>query len=265
MGALVTSEERLTVQGIPLEVIRKGSGRPLLILHGGGGIEATAPYLDQLAEQVEVIAPSHPGFGRSPLPDRFESIADLAYLYLDLLRTLDRPDAILMGYSMGGWVAAEIAVRCTHHFSQLILVDPVGIKVGDRETRDIPDIFAMPFEQLQGLLYSDQSRPPLDLQALSDEELTIYFRNREALALYAWEPYMHHPSLRERLHRVDRPTLVIWGEGDGLVSRAYVEAYQAAIPGAQLAVIPQAGHRPYLEQPEIFVEHVRTFLRQTGK
>ena len=254
------SDTRLLVQDLSLEVVRKGSGRPLVILHGGGGIEASAPYLDLLASQVEIIAPSHPGFGHSPLPDSIDTIDDLAYLYLDLLRQLDRPDAIVMGYSMGGWIAAEIASKCSHHFSHLILVDPVGIKVSDRETRDLPDIFALPWDEVTRRLYHDPAPWQPDLDALSDEELTVMGRNREALALYTWEPYMHNPKLRARLHRIDVPTLLIWGASDGLVSRDYVTAFAANIPGARLEVIPEAGHRPYLEQPDLFVDRVLAFI-----
>ena len=250
---------RLVIGDLALEALRLGDGRPLLILHGGGGVEH-APYLDTLGQHFEVIAPSHPGFGGSPDPEAINTIDDLAYLYLDFLRDLARPDAIVMGYSMGGWIAAEIAVRDTRDFSHLILVDPVGIKVGDRWTRDIPDIFAMPWEEVTRRLYHDPETWLPKLEEMSDEQLAIIARNREALALYTWEPYMHNPKLRRRLHRVDVPTLLLWGESDGLIGREYVEAFTAAIPGARLETIPEAGHRPYLEQPERFVKLVHGFV-----
>ncbi len=249
---------RLVIGELALEALRLGEGRPLLILHGGGGMEH-APYLDALAQHFEVIAPSHPGFGGSPGPEAINTIDDLAYLYLDFLRDLARPDAVVMGYSMGGWIAAEIAVRDTRDFSHLILVDPVGIKVGDRWTRDIPDVFAMPWDEVTRRLYHDPEAWLPQLEKMSDEQLAIVARNREALALYTWEPYMHNPKLKGRLHRVDVPALLLWGESDGLVGRAYVEAFAAAIPGARLETIPEAGHRPYLEQPERFVNLVRGF------
>lgn len=259
MSGLTTRDGRLVVQDLDLELLRLGGGRPLLILHGGGGVEP-APYLDTLAQHFDVIAPSHPGFGHSPSPERIDTIDDLAYLYLDLLHNLARPDTIVMGYSLGGWLAAEIAVRNTQDFSHLILVDPVGIKVGDRWTRDIPDIFAMPWEEVSRLLYHDPEPWLPNLDDLSDEQLATMARNREALALYGWEPYMHNPKLKQRLHRVDRPALLLWGESDGLVARDYMEAFTAAIPGAQLQTIPAAGHRPYLEQPDRFVQLVRGFV-----
>lgn len=249
---------KLTIQNIELDVVRKGSGPPLLMLHGGGGPVAGFPFADRLAEKFEVIAPVHPGFAGSPIPDRFDNIHDLTFLYLDLMDALDLRDAVLMGFSMGGWAAAEIAVMTTERLSKLILVDAVGVKPGDRETRDIADIFGLPPEELVRLMWHDPANAP-DLSEMTDEELQIIATNRIALGLYTWDPYMHNPKLPGRLHRIDVPTLLIWGESDGLVTTGYAESYRAMIPGAELVVIPEAGHAPQAEQPEKFVEHVLAF------
>jgi pimeloyl-ACP methyl ester carboxylesterase len=163
-----------------------------------------------------------------------------------------------MGFSMGGWVAAEIAVHTTHRLSRLILVDAVGIKPGNRDTRDIADIFALPDAEVAKLLYYDASQAPQST-ALSEAQATALAANRLAHAFYTWDPYMHNPRLRYRLHRIDVPTLLIWGSHDGLVSTAYAEAYCQMIPGAQLVVIPEAGHLPQVEQPERFLDHVLSF------
>ena len=125
---------------IDLEVLRHGEGRPILLVHGVNPVNPKAPFLDLLAEHGAVIAPSHPGFGQSPLPDDFDTMYDLVHLYLDLLEHL-RVDAVtLIGLSFGGWLAAEIAAACPHRLAKLILVDAVGIKVSDRETPDILDV-----------------------------------------------------------------------------------------------------------------------------
>jgi pimeloyl-ACP methyl ester carboxylesterase len=158
-----------------------------------------------LARQFEVLAPSHPGFGRSDLPGRFDSVDDLAYLYLDLIDQLELMDLVLAGFSLGGWIGAEVAVRCSHRLRSLILVGPVGIKVGDRETRDIPDIFALPPDQVNKLTFHDPAKGAVEYSALTDDELRIMVRNRESLALYAWEPYMHNPKLPYRLGRSVSP------------------------------------------------------------
>jgi pimeloyl-ACP methyl ester carboxylesterase len=261
MGADRIIAGRLTVKDAELEVFHEGSGTTLLLLHGGNGLDHRGEFLRLLTRHFEVIAPSHPGFGRSSLPDRFDSVDDLAYLYLDLADALDLRDTILMGFSLGGWIAAEIAVRSTARFAKLVLAGPVGIKVGDRETRDIPDIFATAPDEIARIAFHDPAKAGVDLASLSDEELRIMVRNREALALYCWEPYMHNPKLRYHLDRIAIPTLILRGASDGLVSQSYAEAYAGLIPHARLEQIAEAGHAPELEQPRELVNRIVEFAR----
>jgi pimeloyl-ACP methyl ester carboxylesterase len=255
---VLENRHTIALQGIDLPVQRQGSGPPLLLLHGGDGPPQQAPFVQRLSAHFEVIAPTHPGFAGTPLPEHFDDIEDLVYLYLDLMDVLDLRDVVLLGLSMGGWAAAEIAVRTTQRLSRLILVDAVGIKPGDRETRDIADIFARPDAEVARLLYHDPAGGP-PVSQLSEAQSTTVAANRIAHALYTWDPYMHNPKLRYRLHRIDVPTLLIWGASDGVVSVAYAEAFCQMIPGARLVVIPEAGHLPQVEQPERFVEHVLSF------
>jgi pimeloyl-ACP methyl ester carboxylesterase len=251
----------LTVHGVQLEVVERGQGRPLLLLHEEDGLDPQALFLDFLAAHGRVIAPSHPGFGHSPEVDTIDTIDDLAYLYLDLLAEQGLHEVVVIGCSLGGWVAAEMAVKCTDRLAKLILVAPLGIKVGARETRDIPDIFALPPDEVARLKYYDPARAVVDYAALSDDTLTVIARNREATALYAWEPYFHNPKLRQRLHRIDIPTLLLWGASDRFVTPGYYgAAYRDAISGARLEIIERAGHLPHIEQPEAFVERVRAFI-----
>jgi pimeloyl-ACP methyl ester carboxylesterase len=259
MAATLATPELMTVGDVTLEIEQHGTGRPILFLHGAGGPKSGAPFLQMLAAHGRVIAPSHPGFGRSPLPDWIESVDDLAYLYLDLLEQLDLRDVAVVGVSMGGWTAAEIAIKNTARIAKLVLVDPVGIKVGDRETRDLPDIYSLSPEQVTRLMWHDPSRAP-KTEHMSDAELEALARHRHAAALYLWKPYMHNPQLRRRLRRVGVPTLVLRGESDGLVSEAYARAYADAIPGARFLTIAAAGHSPQTEQPEAFVAEVARFI-----
>lgn len=231
----------------------------MLLLHGGDGPQDHLPFFHRLAERFEVIAPTHPGFAGSGLPDHFDGLEDLVYLYLDLLDALDLHDTIIMGFSMGAWTALEMAVRNTSRLSRLILVDAVGIKPSDRETRDIADVFALPDAEVARLLFHDLSKAPGSAE-LTEAQLTVMAANRIAHAVYTWDPYMHNPKLRYRLHRVDVPVLLIWGANDQVVSVAYAEAYRKMLPRAQLGVIPEAGHLPQVEQPEQFLDHVRSFL-----
>jgi pimeloyl-ACP methyl ester carboxylesterase len=255
---------KITVRGLELEVVHRGEGPLLLLLHGAGGMDSHAEFLNLLARHFEVVAPSHPGFGNSPLPDLFDSVDDLAYVYLDLLEQFDLREVTLAGFSLGGWIAAEVAVRSAHRLARLILVGPVGIKAGDRETRDIPDIFALPPDEVTRLVYHDPRRAAVDHATMSDEQLRVIARNRQSLALYTWEPYMHNPKLRYRLGRLKLPVLLLRGASDGLVSQQYLEAYRAAIPGARLVTIAAAGHAPQIEQPGALVERMLAFAREWG-
>lgn len=256
----------LTVHGVQLEVVDRGQGRPILVLHEEDGFTPNALFLSSLWKSGRVIAPSHPGFGHSPDSAFIDTVDDLSYLYLDLLTELNLRDVVVIGCSLGGWIAAEMAVKSTERIAKLILVAPVGIKVGDRETRDIPDIFALTPDEVTRLKYHDPTRAAVKLAALSDDELTVIARNREATALYGWEPYFHNPKLHHRLHRINIPTLLLWGASDRFVTPGYYGvAYQKVIPGAKLAIVDGAGHLPHIEQPEAFVDHVRKFLDEARK
>jgi pimeloyl-ACP methyl ester carboxylesterase len=250
----------VAVGDVRLEVVEYGQGRPILWLHGEEGLDQEAPVLHALAGHARVVAPSHPGYGHSPEVGGIDTVDDLAYLYLDLLAQLDARDAVVVGCSLGGWVAAELAVKCTARVGRLVLVAPLGLKVGDRETRDIPDIFALHPDEVLKVQYHDPARARLDHATLSDDRLTVIARNREATALYAWEPYFHDPKLRGRLHRIAVPTLLVWGAEDRFVGADYYgAAYRDAIPGARLEAIAGAGHFPHLEQPAAVAERIRAF------
>jgi pimeloyl-ACP methyl ester carboxylesterase len=261
MATNVTQAGWATVHGVRLEVVERGQGRPILWLHGEEGLDPGAQFLDLLAAHGSVLAPSHPGFGHSPDVARIDTVDDLSYLYLDLLAERDLRDVTVVGSSLGGWIAAEMAVKCSDRFSGLVLVAPLGIKVGDRETRDIPDIFALPPDEVARLQYRDPAKMAVDHNRLSDDQLTVIARNREATALYAWEPYFHNPKLRQWLHRITLPTLLLWGADDRFVTAAYYgDAFRTAIPGARFETIPGAGHFPHLEEPGALVERVSGFI-----
>jgi pimeloyl-ACP methyl ester carboxylesterase len=260
MSVRVESADRMAVRGMELEIVRRGAGRPVLLLHGMQNFDPHAPFLARLAEQAEVIAPSHPGFGRSPRPDGFETVYDLARLYLDLLEALPHDKVTLVGFSFGGWLAAEIAAMCCHRIDRLVLVDALGIKLGDRETADILDVFNTSPAEVQQRSWHDPARWSPDYDAMTDAQLVVRARNWDALSLYGWHPYMYNPRLAYWLRRIDVPTLVLWGADDGIVSPDYGRAYAGLIPGAHFALIEQAGHHPEIEQPEVFASRVLEFL-----
>jgi pimeloyl-ACP methyl ester carboxylesterase len=253
------STEAMNVNGIALEVLRRGAGAPVVLLHGMDTVSPKAPFLDLLAHHVEIIAPSGPGFGNSPRPQDFDTIYDLTHLYLAFLDQLPYEKVTLMGLSFGGWLAAEVAAASCHRIATLVLVDPVGIKIGDPETRDIVDVFNTNPAEVRRLAWHDPAKAP-DYDAMTDEELVIHARNWEALCLYAWHPYMYNPQLKHWLGRIAAPTLVSWGDHDGIVTPDYGRTYAKLIRGAEFSLIEDAGHHPEQEQPERFVERVMGFL-----
>jgi pimeloyl-ACP methyl ester carboxylesterase len=252
----------LRVQGIELEVVRRGTGRPILALHGFDTIDPEAAFLDLLGRHAEIIAPSSPGFGHSPRPKNFDTVYDLVHLYLAALDALPGDKVTLLGFSFGGWLAAEVAAACSHRLDKLVLVDPLGIKISDRETPDILDIFNKSPEEVRRLSWHDPDTFAPDYNAMSDEGLVIHASNREALCLYAWHPYMYNPQLPRWLGCISAPSLLVWGASDGVVTPDYGRAYARLIPGSQFALIEAAGHHPEIEQPEAFVERVAVFLEE---
>jgi len=258
----MAESDRLTVHGIELETVRRGAGRPILLLHGFQTIDPAARFLELLSRHGEIIAPSGPGFGQSPRPRDFDTVYDLVHLYLEVLDTLPGVNVTLVGFSFGGWLAAEVAVACSHRLDRLILVDPLGIKISDRETPDILDVFNKSPDEVRRRSWHDPGRFAPDYNAMSDEALIVHARNREALCLYAWHPYMYNPQLPRWLGRIAVPTLLVWGASDGVVTPDYGRAYARLIPGSRLALIEGAGHHPEIEQPEAFVERVAAFLEE---
>jgi pimeloyl-ACP methyl ester carboxylesterase len=254
----------ITANDIRVEAVEMGRGRPLLFLHPEIGIDPAAPVLERLAAHARVIAPSHPGFGGSAQPRAFTTIDDLAYFYLDLLDALDLRDTVVVGSSLGAWIAAEIAIKSTARISHLVLANPVGIKISDRETRDIVDIFATADNELHDLLYFDPTVAVRDYKAMPEDDVRRVARNREATARYAWSPFMHDPKLKGRLHRIRIPTLCLWGSADRMSAQSYGRAYCAAIPGARFETIERAGHFPHIEQPDEFARRVFAFVEGTA-
>jgi len=251
---------KLKIADIDLELFEAGSGTPLMFLHGAGGFAPDQPFVPHFSAKHRLIAPSHPGFGNSSLPEWLDSIDDIAHLYLELLDVLKLDKVDLIGASVGGWIAAEIATKVPERIRKLVMIGPVGVKVGPPDKLDIPDIFAMPQADVQKLIYHDPAKFTPDPSKMTDEQLTAMFRGRETLALLVWEPWMHNPKLKRRLHRIKNPALFVRGASDGLVSEQYMKAYAGLLPNSRTLTIPNAGHVPQIEQPEALSSAVLKFL-----
>ncbi len=259
---MIESTEQVTMRHGEIQLFARGEGSAILFLHCEEGLEASIPFLRRLAgDQYRVLAAAHPGFGRSDLPTHFREIGDLAYFYLDFLQTFGLRDVILVGASFGGWIAAEIAVRSTERLSRLVLIDPVGIRISRVETDvDIQDVFTLPQDEVDRMSFVKPSQWRRGYASCSDDELFALARNRETLSLFGWSPYMHNPTLRHWLHRIDLPALVLWGERDGIVSVDYGRAYARVIEGARFQLIPEAAHHPHIEQPEMVADLIADFI-----
>ena len=254
------ASERMTVHGIELEVLRGGSGDPIVLLHGMGSLTAADRFPALLATHGALLAPSCPGFGTSPRPKDFDTIHDLVHLQRALLDALPGERVTLVGLSFGGWLAAEVAAQGHPRLARLVLVDPVGVKISDRETADILDVFNRSRDEVRRAAWHDPDRFAPDFDAMEDAEIVRYARDWDALCLYAWHPYMYNPRLSYWLRRISVPSLVIWGESDGVVTPEYGRAYARSIPGARFETIADCGHHPEIERPEELARLIARFL-----
>lgn len=254
------TQSRMQIGDVDLEIHRGGEGPPLYFVHGAGA-NVKAPFVEKLAQKFSVTFALHPGFGTSSLPFWMDSIDDFVHIHLSVLDKLDLKNVTLVGASLGGWIAADLATKNTSRIARIVLVSPVGIKVGPRDSLDIPDIFFTPQDELDALTSANPAKTKFTAEGKSDDELRIVARNKETMALVAWEPYMHNPKLKHRLHRIDRPTLMLHGSHDRLVSADYCAAYAKLIPGCALEDMPDAGHSPQNETPDAFVARVARFAQ----
>jgi pimeloyl-ACP methyl ester carboxylesterase len=252
--------ERIEVSGISLEAWVAGDGPPLLFLHGGDYFAQNRSFLDCLARRWRVVAPRHPGFGGTARPEWFRTVHDIAYLYLDLLARLNASEVLLVGSSFGGWVGLEMAVRSLERVTRLALIDSLGVKFGARDERDIVDIYALAADEVLRRTFFDPGAAP-DYSMLDDAAVEEIARDREAAVLYGWRPYMHDPGLGRWLHRVRAPTLVLWGEGDGIAAPDYGRKLCAALPNARFRQIGRAGHYPQIERPDDTADAIEAFVR----
>lgn len=248
-----------TDQKVTITVDKYGGGSPFLLLHGGAGPQSVASFAQQLADQdhAHVYVPTHPGFGGTLRPDWLHSIAKLAESYVALIEQLDLHDVTVIGNSIGGWIAAEMALRKSSRISRFILVDAVGISV---EGQPVTDIFQLPLDELARLSYYKPDAFRIDPTTLTDVQKSVMVANRQTLAVYGGQPSMGDPSLLKRLAGIDVPILVLWGDSDRIATPDYGRAYAAAIPTARFQLLDQTGHLPHLETPDQTLRAIWDFV-----
>jgi len=255
-----------------IQLFRGGSGDPVVYLHSAGG-ETVLAALETLADDFDVIVPVFPGYGESEGIDDIDGMEDAVFHLLDLWELLDLEAPIVVGLSLGGWMALELATRYPEKVGGLVLVNPVGLHLDDAP---IEELFGRAPNELAEMLFVDQSHPVAQMMHAMAEfqgdvgkqvdipiELVLpVWKSLGATAKLGWDPYLHNPKLRGRLRRVTAPTLVIAGAQDGLVPIAHAETYGREIPGARLAVIHGAAHWLPFEKPDELAALVRDFVRR---
>ncbi len=254
-----------TVQPCPdleITLTEAGQGRPVLILHGGGGPFTVASIANHLSG-THTITPTHPGWNGTPRPDWFRGIDDLALAYLHYLEDNDLHDVLVIGSSIGGWIGSEMALRDgAGLMTGLILIDAVGVKV---EGAPIRDFFSLDARGIAEYAYHDADRFYTDPASVPAEQVAHQKANTAALRVFAGDPYMHDPKLLRRLWRVEIPTLVLWGERDRIVTVSYGAAYAAAFEHARLEVVKEAGHLPHIEQPAATFALIDDFVNRPSR
>lgn len=251
--------ETLVTRGTRVRVRRAGTGQPVLFLHGAGGWPAWLPFFERLAHRFALTVPEHPGFGGSDDPDWLRDVPDLAMHYLDVLDTAFDSPVHVIGHSLGGWTAAEAAVRNTRRFASLTLLAPAGIRVKGVPPGD--NFLWSPEEAIRNRYHDQRFAEALLAAAPPDEaQLDLDLQNRVAAVKFGWEPRWFNPALEGWLHRIRIPTLVLWGRDDKLFPSAYAKAWADRIPDVRVEIIPECGHRPQIEKPELAAQKVLAFI-----
>jgi len=248
------SDGFVEVAGCRTHLRRGGTGAPLLYLHGASGAPAIMPFMEKLATRFDVLVPEHPGYGLSDEPEWLENIHDMAYFYLEFLEQLGLSDVTLVGSSMGGWIAMEMAVRSCARLKSVVLVSPAGIAAPGVQPADI---FLMPPEELVRNLFFDQKLAEARLaEPVTPESIDLALKNRHTTARLAWEPRLHDPFLPKWLHRISVPVKVVWGEHDRILPLAFTKEFSRLMPNAEIHIVKGAGHLPQAEKAGEFCEIV---------
>ena len=252
----------INIRGCKVRMLRSGQGKPLVFLHGANGVSGWLPFMAQLSQHHDVIVPEHPGFGESDTPDWLDRTGDLALFYLDFFKHLGLNNVHLVGSSLGGWIAAELAVRNDTNLSSLTLVAPAGVRVKGSPMADI--FLWSPEKMARNLVHDPELAARMMPGDMTQEQQMLVLKNRLTTARLAWQPRLHNPDLRKWLHRVSVPTQILWGSEDQLIPAAYAQAWCDLIPGSQSTVFPSCGHLPHVEMTDLYCKTLTQFIREVA-
>jgi pimeloyl-ACP methyl ester carboxylesterase len=257
---MTTERELIEIRGVKLIMRHLGAGPTILYLHGFDGAQAASALTDRLAREFQVLVPDHPGMGETDTPPWLETIHDMAYFYLDLLDALDLGDLHLVGFDLGGWIALEIAIRSIGRFRSVTLIGSAGIHVNGVPKGDLfmrsPDIV------LRSLFADPTNADALLARKPTREEEDTLIKNRFTIARVGWHPPLTDPHLAKWLHRISRPTHIIWADTDRLFPIEYAREFERFIPGSRVTVLPKCGHAVHIENPEALASAVSTFVKE---
>jgi 2-hydroxy-6-oxonona-2,4-dienedioate hydrolase len=261
MNQISNQTEFVNIAGKKIQVMRGGSGPPLVYLHSAGGEMDWTVFHNGLAQSFSIIAPAHPGFSLSEGLDQIDSIHDLAWHYVDFFEHFKLKGVPVVGFSLGAWIAVELAILRPELVGKLVMANPAGLHVPGAP---IAEWFIDDLNKLRNLLFYDpQGSVAMEVAPLEPTEiqLLMFLRAREATARVGWNPYLHDPKLSGHLKRVKCPTLIISGKNDQLIPAAHCQFYAQHIAGARLETLDQCGHMLPYEKADDFVRLVSEFAR----
>jgi len=258
MGNIVT--KTLHHRGIDLKYQTAGDGPVLILLHGANGSMSLLPIVEQLSENYQVILPDHPGFGGTKRAEWINTIPDLAYFYLDIFEAMDLNKIHLVGHSMGGWISAEIAIRDSHRIRSLTLVSSAGIAV---EGTPMGDLFSWSPQEAAHQVFA---RKEFIDKALayepSKDEMVLMKKHRKMAMLLCQEVGFQNPEIKKWAHRLTKPTLILWGDSDGIFPEPFAHAFHELIPNSDIEIYKDCGHVPMAEARDSFLQRLLTFMKQ---
>ncbi|HVX75474.1 MAG TPA: alpha/beta fold hydrolase [Bradyrhizobium sp.] len=245
------------IGGTKIRMFSGGAGQPIVFLHGAAGLSVWTPFFQALSESYDLRVPEHPGFGQSDNPAWLNSVSDLALFYLDFLEAEKLEGVHLIGNSFGGWIAAELASRDASRLESLTLIGPAGLKPSEPS----PDIFRWSYQDsIRKLFHNPAIAERMLSQPPSLEQVASQMKNQTTVTRLGAKPHLHNPDLSRWLSRIHKPTHIVWGAHDQVLSASTAEIWKKHIPDAKVTIIQDAGHLPHAERADVTADAVKSFL-----